>query len=610
MGTQGADVIVGTAGDDQIFGLGGSDTICAMAGNDQISGGFGDDRLFGQGGNDTFIWNPGDSNDRIEGGSESDTLQMAGSNIGETIDLSANGNRLRLTRNIANIALDVAGVERVDFDARGGTDLIVINRLVGTAVQQVTLDLEGLPNSNTPDGEADSIILFGGPGNDQVTISNVDNQINVSGLGPTIEIHNPEGALDSLGLQTLAGDDRVTAQGLAAGLIRFQVEGGPGNDTITGSQGPDALVGGADNDTFVWTLGTPADLVGGEAGIDTLQVVGTADADNVTLAPTATGIHVLNVSDGAATESDVEQVVLQAGRGADQIAVVTLAGSTLQKITLDLRLAPTGTAGDGAADALSVITHNGVDNLSIAGSAGSFTVSGLAPTIVVQGSEGVRDTLNVNLGFEADTLNAQALAAGLIRLTVRGGSGADFLTGSLGDDVFTWSPGDGNDVIEGGLGNDTLQFNGSGASETIGLTANGSRLRFTRDVAAIDLDVNGVERVTYAAQGGADTISIGDLASTNVKQVAIDLGSTFGGGDGQPDTIQITSLTATPISTTVGVGTMTITWSPVTISVTNVEPTNDRFTLQTPEGPAPPSNPSVSEPETAVLGEGSGATRP
>ena len=91
IGTAGDDVIVGTAGADQIFGGLGKDTICGGGGNDQISGGDGDDTLFGEAGNDTFIWNPGDDNDTIEGGSESDTLQFNGANVGETFDLSANG---------------------------------------------------------------------------------------------------------------------------------------------------------------------------------------------------------------------------------------------------------------------------------------------------------------------------------------------------------------------------------------------------------------------------------------------------------------------------------------------------------------------------------------
>jgi hypothetical protein len=185
-------------------------------------------------------------------------------------------------------------------------------------------------------------------------------------------------------------------------------------------------------------------------------------------------------------------------------------------------------------------------------------------------------------------LNAQGLVADVIRLVMRGGQGTDTLTGSLGADVFTWFPGDSNDVIEGLAGEDTLQFNGSNVGETIALTANGSRLRFTRDVASIVLDVNAVERVTYAALGGADTISLADLSGTAVRQVALDLASSASSaGDGQADTISITALTTNAIATTLGPGTMGITWVGVRYSVTGVETPNDRFILQTAAGSAP-----------------------
>ena len=47
-----------------------------------------------------------------------------GSNAGENIDLSANGNRLRLFRDVGNITMDTDGVEQVDVNALGGADTI------------------------------------------------------------------------------------------------------------------------------------------------------------------------------------------------------------------------------------------------------------------------------------------------------------------------------------------------------------------------------------------------------------------------------------------------------------------------------------------------------
>ncbi len=43
-----------------------------------------------------------------------------GSNVSEQISVSANGSRVRLTRDVANITMDLNGVENVDFNALGG----------------------------------------------------------------------------------------------------------------------------------------------------------------------------------------------------------------------------------------------------------------------------------------------------------------------------------------------------------------------------------------------------------------------------------------------------------------------------------------------------------
>ena len=50
-----------------------------------------------------------------------------GANVGEKIDISANGGRALFTRNIANIIMDLNDVERVDFRALGGSDFINVN---------------------------------------------------------------------------------------------------------------------------------------------------------------------------------------------------------------------------------------------------------------------------------------------------------------------------------------------------------------------------------------------------------------------------------------------------------------------------------------------------
>ena len=111
-----------------------------------------------------------------------------------------------------------------------------------------------------------------------------------------------------------------------------------------------------------------------------------------------------------------------------------------------------------------------------------------------------------------------------------------------GNDTFVWNPGDGSDAVEGQDGTDTLQFNGANINEKIDITANGTRARFTRDVANITMDLNSVEHINFTALGGADTITVGDLTGTGVTQVALDLSATPGTatGDGSTDSVTVT----------------------------------------------------------------------
>src|SRR5204862_4425702 len=105
-------------------------------------------------GDDTFVWDPGDGSDTIEGGDGIDTMRFNGASIAEQVDLSANGNRLRFFRTQANITMDTAGVERVDFNALGGADAVRVGDLTGTDVGSVNLDLASTLGGAEGDGQA------------------------------------------------------------------------------------------------------------------------------------------------------------------------------------------------------------------------------------------------------------------------------------------------------------------------------------------------------------------------------------------------------------------------------------------------------------------------
>jgi Ca2+-binding RTX toxin-like protein len=216
-------------------------------------------------GDDVFVWNPGDDNDTVEGQDGFDTMQFNGANIAEKIDLSANGPRLRLTRDIAAVTMDMDGIEAVNIAALGGADTITVNDLSGTSVTQVNLNL-AVPTGG--DGAADTIIVKGTSGDDVIVVVGGPGGISVLGLSAEVNITGSEPANDQLIVQAQTGDDVVEGSGLEAGAIRLTEDGGDGDDVLIGSQGDDTLTGGAGDDVLIGGLGQ--DVLNGAPGNDIL----------------------------------------------------------------------------------------------------------------------------------------------------------------------------------------------------------------------------------------------------------------------------------------------------------------------------------------------------
>src|SRR5262249_9409926 len=148
----------GGAGHDTITAGDGHDTPLGRHGAHLGTGGRASDVAFLGDGDDTFVWNPGDNSDRVDGQGGYDTLQFNGSNDNENFELSAAGSRLQLLRNVGNVTMDVIGVEQVDLNALGGSDVIIVNDLTGTGVFQVNIDLASPAGSGTGDGMRDTVI--------------------------------------------------------------------------------------------------------------------------------------------------------------------------------------------------------------------------------------------------------------------------------------------------------------------------------------------------------------------------------------------------------------------------------------------------------------------
>jgi Ca2+-binding RTX toxin-like protein len=609
----------GGPGNDTLQGGDGADTLIGGDGNDFIDGGRGNDVAILGAGDDVFQWDPGDGSDTVEGQDGSDRMVFNGSNASEKIDISPNGSRVRFTRDVGNVTMDLNGVETIDFNARGGADTITVNDLTGTDVTQVNLNLESTPGSGTGDGAVDTVIMNGTSGDDNVSILGSGTSVAVIGLPASVAVSGSEGANDQLAVNTLGGNDTVNAAALPAGVINLTVDAGAGDDQILGSDGDDRLLGGdgndfidgrrgsdvaflgAGNDVFQWDPGDGSDTIEGQAGNDQMLFNGANVGENIDIS--ANGSRVRFTRDVGNVTMDlngVETIDFNARGGADTITVNDLTGTDVTQVNLNLESTPGSGTGDGQPDAVIVNGTASNDTITVSGSSSGISVSGLPATVNVIGSEADQDGLTVNALAGDDIVDASALPAGVIGLTLNGGDGNDILIGSQGadlvnggrggdvallgggDDIFVWNPGDGSDAIEGQDGTDQMLFNGSNANENIDISANGSRVRFTRDVGNVTMDLNGVETIDFNARGGADTITVNDLTGTDVTQVNLNLESTPGSGtgDGQPDTVIVNGtngddaiLVAGDAS---GVGVFGLA---AQVNITGSEAANDRLTV-------------------------------
>jgi len=202
--------------------------------------------------------------------------------------------------------------------------------------------------------------------------------------------------------------------------------------------------------------------------------------------------------------------------------------------------------GTGAADAIAFTRDASTNQLGV-----DFDADGL-PEVRFDESRITRVLLSGRAGN--DRLSTAAVPA-TIAVTVYGGEGDDLLLGGdgaerfhagsgndsvfggrgndrarlgSGDDRFGWAPGDGNDRVDGQSGSDTQLFLGSGADESVRITANGHRVRFFRDVGQVTMDLNRVEILDTDLLTGTDSIDVGNLGRTHVREVVNHLGNNPG----------------------------------------------------------------------------------
>jgi Ca2+-binding RTX toxin-like protein len=249
------------------------------------------------------------------------------------------------------------------------------------------------------------------------------------------------------------------------------------------------------------------------------------------LAATAFGLALLGVTASQASASYSAQVrgstlQIEGDRASDALTLV-LDGTNPNFLLVDV-------GDDGTADfrfdrttftAINVDGGAGDDTITVSRNGGSFTDEAIA----LDGGSG-NDTL---LGSDGD----ETLEGGPGNDFIDGNRGNDAIFGGNGADTVQWDPGDGSDAVDGDGGNDTLQFNGSNAPEDMDVSANGSRVRFFRNVGAVTMDLGTLERINVRTLGGTDNVTVGDMVRTPLNLVDVDESATGGTGDADKDNV-------------------------------------------------------------------------
>ena len=272
----------------QLFGDSGDDTIWGSAGDDVIEGGFDNDFALLGAGNDLFTWFSGDGKDRVEGDAGTDTLSAFGTSASEGFLVLADAGKVQFHAQLESAVVELDNVERVQLNAAGGTDSILVGDLTGTDTKLVSVDL-GLLLVPGGDGQTDILSAVGGIANETITATLAAGAVTIKGMAAQLSVTHVE-AIDTIAIYGGEGNDTISVAAIPAKSGQFVLDGEEGNDKITGnlgnnvlygSEGNDNLNGGGGNDTLYGGFGN--DTITGGAGNDVIAYTSILDGHDVVI---------------------------------------------------------------------------------------------------------------------------------------------------------------------------------------------------------------------------------------------------------------------------------------------------------------------------------------
>jgi Ca2+-binding RTX toxin-like protein len=326
-----------------VNGGAGNDSITVLAKSTEIA----QAKLSGEGGDDVLTG--ADTSDFLEGGEGNDRL--VGAKGTDLMDGGAGNDTL--------VWNNGDGSDRINGEA--GNDVTEVNGSA-TLGDEFTLD----PEPGGVKFQRTNLVPF--------TLDTATERFQVNGLGgnDSITAHAGVGALTLLSVDGGTGNDTVNGSDgpdvIVGGDGNDTLNGGGGDDRIAGGLGADTMNGGAGDDTLVWNNGDGTDVINGDAGSDDVEV------------------------NGSPTAGDVFTVRPNAGR-------IKFDRTNLVPFSLDIGSSETMHANGLGGDDTITVGDVGSYSVTASGGAGNDTLTGGASSDTLLGGSG-NDTLNPGAGHD------------------------------------------------------------------------------------------------------------------------------------------------------------------------------------------------------------------